>query len=276
MSPETLDRGIRSVPPLPAMVERLLMILAKRDVDFRVLEQNINKDQALALRVLAVANSPLYGMSGRINSVKDACLVLGTDITRSIVVSVTIVGSFPQRKANCLDLAALWRHALATAASAKVLARLSGLDPETAFTAGLLHDVGKMVLDIYFVSEYVAVVRYRDAHDCLLREAEEAVLGMNHCTVGALAGRKWHLPETILEAIEHHHDIDSVPPSKIADLVHVADIVARGLEIGSGGDTLIPLLSAAALARLGITVAQIGERLAEIEQTNASVSAFID
>lgn len=276
MAAELLEKGVRSLPPLPAMVERLLTILAKQEVDFKELEQNISKDQALASRVLSVANSSFYGLSGKINSVKEACLVLGTSTTRNIVISVTIVGSLPPHKANCLDLAALWRHALATAASAKVLARFSGLDPETAFTAGLLHDVGKMVLDIHFASDYAAVIRYRDEHDCLLRQAEEAVLDMNHCTVGAMAGRKWRLPQTILQAIEQHHDAEPSPPSKIVDVVHVADIVARGLEIGDGGDTLIPPLSAAALARLGITPGQIGERLAEIELLSASVSAFID
>jgi putative nucleotidyltransferase with HDIG domain len=273
---QTLDKELEKVPPLPATVSDVLTALQQDDVDLGTVERNINRDPALTARVLRVANSSFYGFSGQVDNIKDACVILGVYTTRNIVLAAGIIKHLTAGAFGGLDLSGLWQHAIGTGAAAKVLAKPAGVNPETAFTAGLLHDLGKFILAIYFSDSYDAVIRHRDREDSLLRDAETDVLGFDHALVGAKVARVWSLPDSIVNAIEYHHLTATGEARRLANLVQVADIVCRGLELGDAGDTLIPLLDACVLQHLNLTIPLLEESLAGIEQVLCSCSSLIE
>lgn len=273
---ERLDAEIRQLPSLSLTVTEALALIDRGGTQPAQLEQVIGRDQALAARILRVANSPFYGFAGHIGSLRQACVMLGLYAVRNIVVTAGVIARFPPIPAARFDRLGLWRHAIGTAVAARVLAQHRGFDADLAFTAGLLHDIGKLALDAVFPESFGQVLAHRDKHDCLLRDAEAAVLGFDHTEVGARVARHWKLPAGIAEAIEKHHMPDVGPASLLVDLVHVADVLARGLDIGSGGDDLIPKLSTGALGRLTLTFEDLDRYLPEIEELNAGTNLLDD
>ena len=262
---ENIDARLRQIPPLPQVVQDAMEILDRPDVDLRLLEQTLCQDPALVTQVLRVANSPFYGLTRQISSIHDACLLLGIYTVRNVVLTAGVMTQFPATGGNYIDRQKLWEHAVGTAIAAKVIAGRCGFDPELAFTGGLLHDIGKLVLDSYFPDETLAIVQYRDQQDCLLRDAEMQVLGLDHGEVGARIADRWKLPVSLQQAIKHHHTPEQ-SDTLIADIVHIADILCRGLEIGDGGDTLIPFLAPKSIERVHLDWGALPDMLHDIEE----------
>ncbi len=263
-----LDREVRELPSLSIVVSQLLTLLQRDDVAMAELMEEISRDQGLAARILRIANSPFYGLSSHIGSLTDAGAMLGVHTLSNIVTAAGIMGQFPPTADESFDRLSFWKHAIGVGVCARVLARHGGLDAEVAFTAGLLHDIGKLVMAAYFEDDFSQVLVYRDEHDCLLRDAEQAVLGFDHTVIGARVARHWKLPEPVINAIQHHHALMDVA-SPLSELVHVADILCRALDIGHGGDDLIPVLNLAAMKRLGLKWALLADCLGEIESLNS-------
>jgi len=263
-----LDREVRELPSLSAVVSQLLTLLQRDDVAMVELMEEIGRDQGLAARILRIANSPFYGLSSHIGSLTDAGAMLGVHTLSNIVTAAGIMGQFPATADESFDRLSFWKHAIGVGICARVLARHGGLDPEVAFTSGLLHDIGKLVMATYFEADFSHVLACRDEHDCLLREAEQTVLGFDHTVIGARVARHWKLPEPVINAIQHHHAIMDIA-NPLSELVHVADILCRALDIGHGGDDLIPVLNMAAMKRLGLKWALLADCLGEVESLNS-------
>lgn len=272
---ETIEQEVKNIPPLKQTVVEVMLELNQAEVDFDILEKKISRDPALAVRILAVANSPFYGFAGKIDNIKESCLVLGIHTAKNIVLAAGVINKFSAESANNLDITGLWHHSLATAAIAKVMATKSGVDPDSSFAAGLLHEIGKMVLDVYYPDDYKKVVDYAKEHDCLLHEAELSVLGFSHYDIGGRIIRHWKLPEEIAQAIENNCTDDIEKHTPMSDLIHVSNIVARGLNIGESGDSLIPALSEYALQNLGLDIPMIADSFYECEQATKSAGVFL-
>ncbi len=272
---DKLDSQIGQLPSLSIIVTRLLVLLQRDDVTMAALTAEIARDQALATRILRIANSPFYGLSSHIGSLQQAGTLLGLHTMHSIITAAGIIGHFPPRQDTGFDRFSFWLHAIGTGIAAQVIARRSGLDSEQAFTAGLLHDIGKVVLTAYFEQDFARVLVYRDEHDCLIREAEQEVMGFDHTHIGARVARHWKLPNLLITAIQNHHTISS-KASPLAELVHVADIICRGMDIGHGGDDLIPTLHPDALSRLGLDWPDLRSLLPEIEELNMSAGLLLE
>lgn len=273
---KSLDSEIQQLPSLSVIVMEVLSLIEKGDVNLPVLMKKIAQDQALAARVLKVANSPFYGFSRNIASLKDAGIMLGIHTVQHIVTAAGIIGHFSAEENQCFDRAAFWQHSIGTGICAKMLANHCSLDQETAFTAGLLHDIGKLVMAVHFSDDFQEILGYRNEHDCLLKDAEKAVLDFDHSVVGAKITEHWKLPPLIVSAIKFHHrpGLESVP--SFAMLVHIADIVCRGLEIGNGGDTLIPVMQNSVMKLIGLDWNIIQNSLSEIEELNASATILLE
>lgn len=264
----TLDREIRQLPSLSVIINQLLALLQQKNVSMSVLMQRISQDQALTVRILQIANSPFYGMSTHISSLKDAGVILGLHTLQNIITAAGIIGHFPPAKDDSFDRLSFWQHAIGTGICAQVLARQSGLDADQAFTAGLLHDLGKLVFATYFRDDFARVLEWRDQHDCLIKDAEQAVMGFDHTVIGAKVAQHWKLPKAVVITIRCHHT-PSDAFSSLTGLVHLGDILCRGLEIGHGGDNLMPTLDPTTLQRLGLDWASIHRCLKEIETLNS-------
>lgn len=274
---EQVGDAIERLPSLSPVVTEIMRIIDSGEADIDTLEKKIYQDQVLTARILRIANSPFYGFSGKIASAKEACVVLGLYTIRNIAITATALGAFPPgAQQGAPGLLEDWDHAVRTALTAQVLARHYGLEQNLAFTAGLLHDLGRIMLKVAFPGQYPAVMDHQKSTGILFREAEMAVLGVEHCQAGERLAERWNLPAPIRAAMTHHHDLDEGPRSPVVDLVHIADTLS------SIGGKIVnshippPRLSSSALQRLSMNLEAVGACLVEAEQLNESFGSLTD
>lgn len=258
MTPPSLAQivgSLRALPSLPTVVLELLQTMGEEDVDIDRLARGIGNDQALAARTLRVANSPFYGVQGKIDTIAEAITVLGFVNVRSLVTTAGIATAWPASTAAGFEGRMFWRHCLSVAACAETLAPYARLRPETLFLAGLLHDIGRLVLVATYPAAFAATRALRQQDDCLMIDAERAVLGFDHTQIGSMLCRHWHIPESIADAVEHHHRVTpraAAAPADMADGVHVADVIAHALDLAADPDGMVPPPDGAAWQRLGL------------------------
>ncbi|MBI4986016.1 MAG: HDOD domain-containing protein [Rhodocyclales bacterium] len=265
---------IGQIPSLSVVVQEVLASFDNEKLETAYLVSKLNQDQALAARVLRVANSPFYGLNSSVATVSEAVVVLGFHAVRSLALAASIVKLLPDSGTQRFDQLAFWRHAVGTGVCARVLAGRIGLDQEAAFTAGLLHDIGKLALSAYFPDVVDAILARRDGSGSLMVEAERSCLGFDHAAVGHDLAQLWHFPEAIRLAIRDHHAPERAP-APLTDIVHVANTLCYALDIGSGGNDRVPPLAAPAWARLGIAWEELGGCLRDIENLDAGMNLLI-
>lgn len=241
IAPDTLLAALRDLPPLPSVVLELIALLGNEEFSAKQLANTLSQDQALAAKLLRLANSSFYGRGRRVGSVAEAIGVLGLRTVRSVVTAVGVSGSFCRHPG--FDHDAFWRHAIGSALCAQALAtELRRDDADLAFTVGLLHDIGRLALASTFASDYAEVERWRREQDCAASEAERAVLGLDHAEVGGLIAQRWNFAPAIVDAIRDHHTPPVAPDLGLTGLVHVADATAHALGLGGDADEAVPSL----------------------------------
>jgi len=236
-----LEQDIEKLPPLSEAVNEAIAVFNSEYVDYDLIEEKVNRDPPLTVRILKVANSPFYGFAGKISNIKHASMILGIPTTRNIVLSAGVMETLNKDRDSGLDFDALWRHSASTGVIAKALAKAAGVAEAEAFTAGLLHDIGKMVLDIFFTTEYEPVLHYRESHGGDLKSAEQEILGFNHAVVGARVAAYWKLPDTIVNACEYHHNPLAQEASPLAQLTYLANSLYHNLH--TSNENSIDLIS---------------------------------
>lgn len=266
--PMVLDEVIKRIhdlPSLSAVVVELLTSMEDEDVDIHVLGAKIAHDQALTAKTLRLANSSFYGMPSKVTTIPQAMSVLGFHSIRTLVTACAVSASFPNGTGGPFDFKSFWRHSVATAACAKLLAKRHKLNPETAFTAGLLHDIGTLVLATRFPAEYAQMLAHRNRHDCYIIEAEQAVFGLDHAATGSALAAHWKFPEAIQRAVAEHHRDDCIGPPSLQLLVHAANTVAHALDLSGHEDDLAPPMSHAVWQALGLSGDEWKQLFAETE-----------
>lgn len=269
---EVLAR-VAQLPSLPAVVVDLLERLNDERITAPVLARKIGEDQALAAKALRVANSPFYGMAGRIATIQEAIVALGLGNVRALVMAAAVRGQFALAHLGWFDSSGFWKHTIAVALCARVLARRAGENPEAAFTAGLLHDIGRLVLVTAFQDEYRAVLAAASQRACSLREAEREVLGLDHTVAGAALAARWKFPKATEAAVLGHHAPDAAP-ARLTDIVHLADLTCHSLDRGDSGADAVASASPGAWSRLGLRDETFQECLAETQVLIRDASLF--
>lgn len=244
---------IHDLPALPAIVQDLMESVGPDDIDINVITRKVMLDQALAAKTLRFANSSFYGTQTKVTTIQQAITLIGVNSVRHVVTATALTGYFPTNSCAGLDFIALWRHAIATAVCARVLARHLHVNQDYAFTAGLLHDIGRLVLATYFRREYEAVITYRNLHDCQWLDAERAVMGVDHAMAGEALAAHWHFSDTIRFAIAGHHEPESQKVHSLASIVHIADAITHALDMSGLEDDLVPPISPASWKGLGLS-----------------------
>lgn len=240
-----LDRATE-LHAIPAVVERVMRISADVDAGAQELAQAVSMDAAATALVVQVANSAAYAAAKKTYNLADAVQRIGFKQTRSLVVGKSVMGSFgPKTLSTGFDRAACWRHSLATAIFAQQIAEHCREVPrDMAFTAGLLHDVGLVLLDEFCTSEFEDAVHTSLQERIPLSDAERRVLKTTHEEVAVHALRLWKFPDEIIEAAKFHHGVGdsgglSAAHQAFCGTIHAADLMARARGIGHGGDTYI-------------------------------------
>lgn len=244
---------IRDLPALPAIVQDLMQNVAPDDADINVITRKVSLDQALTAKTLRFANSSFYGLQAKVTTIQQAIALIGVDAVRHVVTATALTAYFPAKNGTGFDFIALWRHSVATAVCARVLARHLHVNQDYAFTAGLLHDIGKLVLATYFRREYDAVIAYRKLHDCPWLQAEQDVMGVDHVMAGEALAEHWNFSDSIRHAIAGHHKSEEQKVHSLALIVHVANAIAHALDLSGVEDDLVSQVSPVAWAGLDLS-----------------------
>ncbi|WP_020655659.1 HDOD domain-containing protein [Massilia niastensis] len=246
-----LAAGLDDLPSLPAVVMELLGSI-EEDIDISVLARKLANDQALTAKTLRLANSSAFGLQVKATTIQQAMTFLGFQTTRKLIAAAAMTGCFPSGRCPGFSDKAFWRHSIASAACARILARRVRFNQDVAFTAGLLHDIGRLVLVTRYPEHYQVVLAERKRSDCGLLAAERAVLGLDHVAAGVALAEQWNFSDTMRQAIAFHHEPEQAGAGFLATIVHVADAVAHALDLAGDPDQLAPVVSSVAWTALGL------------------------
>lgn len=269
----TVTELIQDLPPLRFAAAAGLACL--RDGDSQALYHHTARDARLAAVAARAPETPFFAC--RDARTEGALASLAPGEVECVVLLGALSECFDDGPGGGLDRPGLRRHAAAVASLAHALAGRLGADPVAALTAGLLHDVGRAVLDRHCQRGFAAVLRYRSRHDTWIRDAEQAVLGYDHAAVAAALAAQWGLPDWLREVMGWHH-MPEAPTVQhpVTGLVHVADVLARGLAVGNPGDDTVPFLSPSVLERLGATWADLRMVLGAVQDNGAAALALLE
>lgn len=213
---------------LPGVYSRIVEVLNHPDSSSHMLAQVISKDASLSVRLLTLVNSPMYGFSGKIDSISRAVSLLGTNELTSLAIGVSVVSQFKDIPSDLLNMDAYWRHSIRCGLFARILATHLGLPGEESFfTGGLLHDIGRLILLSRASQHYQrAIAKARDGH-LPMYLAEQECLQTDHSIVGKLLAMRWRLPMPLTRMIGGHHSPSAGDYTIEASLMHVADVLAH-------------------------------------------------
>jgi putative nucleotidyltransferase with HDIG domain len=232
---------VHAVPPLPEVVFKLQKYCNDPNVSYSELAKVIEVDPGLTTSLLRLANSAYFGCEGTIGSVQYAMTRLGLKRVYQMVLAVC-VAPMTRKPIRGYDLtpAMLWQHAIATAMAAEYLAQeLGSAEPADAFTAGMLHDMGKIVLGNFVDVDMARIRQLMEERNIPFDEAERETFGTDHAAVAASLLQRWQIPARIVTAVRfHHHPSGCSDPEPLLDIVHIADVLCRDVGWGMGADAL--------------------------------------
>ncbi|MCW8883961.1 MAG: HDOD domain-containing protein [Motiliproteus sp.] len=264
---ERLKKSINKVMPFSNSVQAAFKKMNEKPIDIDAICQLLEMDPLLAAAILRLANSPFYGFVRKIDLIHDAAVLLGIHSLRQVIVSYSMVQAFPHTSSSGLDRSMAWKHAIAVAVTARYLSKAAGHEDNEAFIAGMLHDIGQFLLDQCFEEEYRQVFEYQREHQCSLSKAEFNILKLGHGKVGAVAIRHWKLPDHLAEvALRHDHPPADGEVLPLIDLIHIANVLVKGLCIVPEDQEPIGTICDASLERLGLSWQQVEPLFPEIEQ----------
>ncbi len=252
---------IDTIPTIPDTFKKILNILENPKSSLSEIGKFILKDPVLTSRVLKMVNSPIYGFPGRITSVNQALLLLGLNVIRGLLLGVSVFEAMQKA------MRGLWEHSLGNAVTARIIAQKINIkEPEEVAVAGLLHDIGKVILILKFPNEYEKVVEKINNEEIFIFDAEKEIFGINHADAGAWLAKKWNFPITLIETIEYHHrPLHSKTTPLNTAIVHLADILVRAKGVGSAGDNFVPSLKPSVWNRLNLSEKDILEIFIQME-----------
>ncbi len=240
---EKIRSSVNNLPTLPTIYSQLSQAIEDPLATNEKIAKIISADQTSAFKVLKVANSPLYGLHGKIDSISQALIYLGHNEVKNIVFSLSIMKMFSKDKnVRGLRPVDLWAHSIGVG----VITRNIGLaigekNVENYFLAGVFHDIGKIIFLEFAVKEYQKVMELVIEKKCQIKDAEKEVFGIDHAVAGQILADKWRIPQYIQDIIYNHHMGQKTKETNtLLASVHLGNIVAHILGFGFSGDNLIP------------------------------------
>jgi putative nucleotidyltransferase with HDIG domain len=225
---------IKDIPTLPVIAMEVNRMLESDNTSIETLSNAIVKDQAIASKVLRLVNSSFFSMRSKVTSIRDAVVLLGCDSIRNIVVSISLVKAFSgvlSQKGFTIDQ--FWRHSVSVAMTSKKISEIAGLeDPECSFTAGLFHDIGKVILSQYFPMFFETIVVKSMNEKISFQAAEKCLTLFGHDKAGAFLAGKWKLPIHLVDVIRFHHTLSPRASNlNLVKIVHSANTISEVLSL---------------------------------------------
>ncbi len=236
--------ALDAIPCVPAILIPVLRHLSEppENIDMQRVVELVAHDKSLAAQTLRMANSPLFGHSSPVDSVRTAVMTLGLERMRAIATTCCLLRLVP-KGAGHLDPRVFWEHSLGCALVARKLARRVGYaDPEKAYLAGLLHDIGFIVNMMFFPEQFQRTLRRATRERVALGAMEQQIFGFDHCLVGESLAARWLLSDDLQEVIRRHHESEQAAIDRaLVGVVAIADLLCRTSSLGYGYDELLHL-----------------------------------
>lgn len=293
VAPEALPPAPTTPAPGPmAIIEADPKLTSLPDVFVRISEalndpnstakeaaEAIGKDTSLSAKLLQLVNSAFYGFPVKVDTLSRAVTIVGSRQLTTLALGISVIGLFKDLPEGLVNMRDFWKHSIGCGVVASNLAQAGAggtAEVERLFVAGLLHDVGRLVLYRNLPRHTAHVLAMARDEGILLRQAERAMLGFDHATLGGMLLRRWRFPETLEQAVRGHHGGQVPMGRSLPAMIHLADAAAGSLCIGSSGEVYAPPLSPAAWTTVGLTPEALAQALTTAEgQAAEIISLFL-
>ncbi len=275
---EALSKKKIKLPEIPSVVSELNEIIANPLSSAEDIANVVNNSPSLTATLLKIVNSALYSCPSRIEKLSQAVTYIGTKEIYGLALYISVISIFRKIPKEIINMYAFLRHSIACSITARILAAHKNLpQTEQLFVSGLLHDLGRVLLFIYFPEDSLNILSYSRDSDKLLFEVENEYLGCNHTHFGKHLMQHWNLPATLENNIFYHHNPSAAEHKIPATIVHLADIIVNALGIGCSGEQFVPPLDYKAWEELGLanSVLEVTVKQA-IHQFNSFETTTID
>ena len=262
---------------LPEIINKIVFLTEDPNSTVEDMEREILKDQILTTKILRLANSAYYGYARKISTISQATVLLGFQAIKSIALASTVSHYLTSElKGYSLEKDQLWTQSQTCAIISRYIAKhVRYKNPEEAYIAGLLRDIGKTILNQHMEREYMEVLSRIEKGISFL-EAEKEVLGFDHAQVGEKVAAKWDLPPDLVDAIGHHHTPESSDANlKLVSIVHVADAITMMMGVGLGLDGMAYNLSPVAIETLGLDEEEFDNIISQVADLVTDEDSFI-
>jgi len=279
---KAIINGIQDLPTLPLVAQKLRDVMEDPFSSAEGAAKIIEGDQSLAAKVLSLVNSAYYGLPREITKISQAVPLLGFRATSQIALGISVINLFNEKEVGKFDREGLWRHSITCAICAQMIARKAGYArPEDCFSGGLLHDIGKLVLDQFLHEELAAILDETEKGGISFLDAERSRLGIDHAVVGEWLARKWKLPLPVVVSIRHHHEpVEerkgfSMSQDCVVDVVRLADTICRHRGVGWNGDRWVPEIVSELWSRLDLEPEDVEEASDTLEEEVKQSEIFV-
>ncbi|QSV45930.1 HDOD domain-containing protein [Geobacter benzoatilyticus] len=264
---EHLLDNTNTIYSLPFFYEKLTETINHPRSSVADIARIITEDQGLTARILRLANSPMFGYHSQVDSINKAVTIIGTQQLRDLALAASVMGIFSGIPEELITMASFWKHSIACGIIARTIATWRReLNVERFFVAGMLHDVGQLVMCTSIPDTVREMLMESSERQILHVFTEQDRLGFDHATVGGALLRKWKIPANIAEPVNCHHNPDRAGQFPLeAATIHVAGIICHAMDLGFSGDKFVPPLVPSAWDRIGLPPSMLGTILRQAE-----------
>lgn len=259
----------KTLPTLPSVINKLNSLSDNDKSTVQEMARIVSSDQVISARILRLANSPSYGFY-RVSTISNAMILLGVNVVKSLALSSSIFAIMEK------DSVGLWEHSLGVGVAANLIARKLGLpECEEIATAGLLHDIGKVIIRLKCSEAEKDILKLVRERQLYTIEAEQEIIDTDHAEVGAWLSKSWFLPDKLSEPIAFHHDVamSETHRTKTA-VVHIADALIKACGFGNSGDSFVPPIQKSAWDALKLNKQILAELVDALEDKLIEVKNF--
>uniref|UniRef100_I2PYH0 Putative domain HDIG-containing protein n=1 Tax=Desulfovibrio sp. U5L TaxID=596152 RepID=I2PYH0_9BACT len=275
--PMTIIESDPKLTSLPDVFVRINEVLNDAHSTAKEAAEVIGMDTSLSAKLLTVVNSAFYGFPVKVDTLSRAVTIVGSRQLTTLALGISVISIFKDLPGCLVDMRSFWKHSISCGVVASALAGPdTEVDVERLFVAGLLHDVGRLVLYRGLPRHAAHTLALARAEGILLRDAERRTLGFDHATLAGMLLRKWRFPESLEKAVRHHHGGPTHMGLVLPAIVHTADVVTAALDLGSSGEAYVPPLSPVAWTTVGLAPERIADVVAAADvQIEDIIKAFL-
>ncbi|PIQ95451.1 MAG: phosphohydrolase [Nitrospinae bacterium CG11_big_fil_rev_8_21_14_0_20_56_8] len=268
LDPEALVNESVQIASLPSIFYEIDSAVEDPESSFSEIAQIISRDVALSARLLKIVNSSFFGFSSRIETITHAITIVGLAQLRDLVLATTVVSQFRGVPQEVVNMERFWSHSIACGLAARIIA-IYRREPnaERYYVKGILHDVGRLILFLNLPDKMKEAFSLYENDGGLLYEAERKVLGFDHSEVGGALIQTWNLPPTLQETVRYHHNPSKAPQDPTsASIIHLADIIAHAMQLGTSGERWVPPLDAKVWGKINLPSHLIGSIVDQVDR----------